>query len=172
PRTSTPRHNLGIGVRPDGGRLASVVDMAQIRAFQERPAIEADPARACRDLADGIRVRLDGRRLIATPTTDRLAFPPGQGGLDTLRLECGYRAELGTRASSPVLDVEDLNHADRLGWREIVARGGGTALGTTLPSGRGPARLTVYPQSLVASPLDVRPGAAPGMLPTRDALPI
>ena len=168
----TINHYLGIVVRPDVVLLDYVVDMAEIPAFQERPAIEADPARACRDLADGIRVRLDGRRLIATPTTDRLAFPPGQGGLDTLRLECGYRAELGTRASSPVLDVEDLNHADRIGWREIVARGEGTALGTTLPSESVTARLTVYPQSLVASPLDVRSGAARVMLPTRDALPI
>src|SRR5256712_8659455 len=168
----TINHSLGIVVRPDVVLLDYVVDMAEIPAFQERPAIEVDPARACRDLADGIRVRLDGRRLIAVPTTDRLAFPPGQGGLDTLRLECGYRAELGTRASSPVLDVEDLNHADRIGWREIVARGEGTALGTTLPSESVTARLTAYPQSLVASPLDVRSGAARVMLPTRDALPI
>ena len=168
----TINHYLGIVVRPDVVLLDYVVDMAEIPAFQERPAIEVDPARACRDLADGIRVRLDGRRLIAVPTTDRLAFPPGQGGLDTLRLECGYRAELGTRASSPVLDVEDLNHADRIGWREIVARGEGTALGTTLPSESVTARLTAYPQSLVASPLDVRSGAARVTLPTRDALPI
>jgi ABC-type nickel/cobalt efflux system permease component RcnA len=168
----TINHYLGILVRPDSVLLDYVIDMAEIPTFQERAAIEADPARACRDLAGGIVVRIDERRIAPQPTTTRLTFPPGQGGLDTLRLECGYRAELAARVSSPVLNVEDTNHADRIGWREIVARGDGTALSSSLPSESVSARLTSYPQSLVSAPLDVRSGAARVALPTRDALPI
>ena len=167
----TINHYLGVLVRPDSVLLDYVVDMAEIPTFQERPAIEADPARACRDLAGGIVVRIDERRIAPQPTTTRLTFPPGQGGLDTLRLECGYRAELSARVSSPVLNVEDTNHALRIGWREIVARGDGTAVSTSLPSESVSARLTSYPQSLVSAPLDVRSGAARVTLPPRDALP-
>jgi ABC-type nickel/cobalt efflux system permease component RcnA len=168
----TVNHYLGVVVRPDAVLLDYVVDMAEIPAFQERPAIGSDPARACRDLAGGIVLRVDARRVIPEPTTTRLTFPPGQGGLDTLRLECGYQARLAARVSSPVLNVEDTNHADRIGWREIVARGEGTVVSTSLPSESVSARLTAYPQSLVATPLDVRSGAARVALPARDILPI
>lgn len=168
----TVNHYLGVVVRPDSVVLDYVVDMAEIPAYQERPAIEADPARACRALAGGIILRVDEHRVIPEPTTTRLTFPPGQGGLDTLRLECGYQAALAARVSAPVLNVEDTNHADRIGWREIVARGEGTVVSTSLPSESVSARLTAYPQSLVASPLDVRSGAARVAIPTRDALPI
>jgi len=168
----TVNHYLGVVVRTDSVLVDYVVDMAEIPAYQERSAIEADPAGACRGLANGIVLRLDEQRVVPEPTTTRLTFPPGQGGLDTLRLECGYEARLVARVSSPVLNVEDTNHADRIGWREIVARGEGTVLSTSLPSESISARLTSYPQSLVASPLDVRSGAARVALPTRDALPI
>ena len=168
----TVNHYLGVVVRTDSVVLDYVVDMAEIPAYQERPAIAADPAGACRDLAGGIVLRLDEHRVSPEPTTTRLTFPPGQGGLDTLRLECGYVATLAARVSSPVLNVEDTNHADRIGWREIVARGEGTVISTTLPSESVSARLTAYPQSLVASPLDVRSGAARVTLPTRDVLPV
>jgi ABC-type nickel/cobalt efflux system permease component RcnA len=168
----TVNHYLGVVVRPDSVLLDYVVDMAEIPAYQERPTIEADPERACRDLADGIVLRVDERRVRPEPTTTRLTFPSGQGGLDTLRLECGYQARLAARVSSPALNVEDTNDRDRIGWREIVARGEGTVVSTSLPSESVSARLTAYPASLVAAPLDVRSGAARVALPTRDLLPI
>jgi ABC-type nickel/cobalt efflux system permease component RcnA len=168
----TVNHYLGVVVRPDSVLLDYVVDMAEIPAFQERPVIEADPARACRDLAGGIVVHIDERRIVPEPTTTRLTFPPGQAGLDTLRLECGYRTEVAARATSPVLNVEDTNHADRIGWREIVVRGEETVVSTALPSESISARLTAYPQSLVAAPLDMRSGAVRVAVTTRDALPI
>jgi ABC-type nickel/cobalt efflux system permease component RcnA len=169
----TVNHYLGVVIRPDAVLLDYVVDMAEIPAFQARPQIEEDPARTCRDLASGIVVRVDEHRIVPVLTTDRLTFPPGQGGLETLRLECGYRADLAVRVSSRVLNVEDMNHADRIGWREIVARGEGASLSTTLPEESVSARLTAYPQSLVSTPLDVRSGAARVSVPAaRDALPI
>ncbi len=168
----TVNHYLGVVVRPDAVALDYVVDMAEIPAFQERPAIQADPARACRDLAPGLEVRVDERRVALAPTTVRLSFPPGQAGLDTLRLECGYAGELVARTTAPVLEVEDANHAERIGWREIVARGEGVTLDTTLPAESVSARLTAYPQDLLTSPLAVRAGRARVALPSRDALPL
>ena len=57
----TINHYLGVIVRPEAVVLDYVVDMAEVPAFQERPAIEADPARACRDLAPGIRIDTQAR---------------------------------------------------------------------------------------------------------------
>jgi nickel/cobalt exporter len=156
----TINHYLGIVVRPDTVLLDYVVDMAEIPAFQERTAIEADPARACRDLARGLIVRIDDRPIVLEATTSLLTFAPGQAGLETLRLECGYRAEAAGRVASRALDVRDTNHTDRIGWREIVARGEGTSLSTTLPSESISARLTAYPEALAAAPLDIRSGVA------------
>src|SRR5437660_11508463 len=84
----TINHYLGVVVRPDAVILDYVIDMAEIPTFQERPVIEADPARYCRDLAPGIAVRVDEHRIESLPTTTRLTFPPGQRGLDTPRLQC------------------------------------------------------------------------------------
>ena len=50
-----------------------------------------------------------------------LTFPSGVGGLNTMRIVCGFSASLaaplvaGTR-----IDFTDSSFSDRLGWREIV----------------------------------------------------
>ena len=86
------------------------------------------------------------------------ALPVGQAGLSTLRLQCGYSGALGAVADgrSRVLELVDANYAERIGWREITARGEGVELNTTLPTASASARLTAYPQDLLASPLDQR----------------
>jgi ABC-type nickel/cobalt efflux system permease component RcnA len=168
----TVNHYLGVAVRPDAVLIDYVVDMAEIPAFQERPAIEKDPAGACAALAPGIVVRVDGRAVALAGGTARLTFPPGQGGLDTLRLECAYSGALAGSAARHALTVSDNNHAERIGWREIVARGDGVALDTTLPSVSVSDRLTNYPQSLLSSPLNVRSGEARFATQPRDVMPL
>lgn len=127
-------------VRPAGLVVDYVVDMAEIPAFQERTEIDADgdgslaPAElaayaddACRTVADGLRVRIDGRSArLAVGSTD-VSLPAGQAGLSTLRLTCSFGSAF---AGDGVHDlrVEDGNHTDRIGWREIVAAGDGTTL--------------------------------------------
>src|SRR5438876_311016 len=88
----------------------------------------------------------------------RRSLPVGQAGLSTLRLECGYSVVLGAvpDGRSRVLELVDANYAERIGWREITARGEGVELNTTLPTASASARLTAYPQDLLASPLDQR----------------
>ena len=140
----TVNQYLGVAVRPDEVVLDYVVDMAEIPAFSERPAIERDPAGACGRLAPGLVVRIDARAVAFTRTTASLSFPPGQGGLDTLRLECGYRGGTSGTSARHALAVSDANYADRIGWREIVARGDGVSLDTSLPSESVSQRLTTY----------------------------
>jgi nickel/cobalt transporter (NicO) family protein len=160
----------GLRLQPDRVLVDYVVDMAEIPAFQARQEIDTDgdgtvaPAEAaawreatCPRLAAGLGLRLDGRRLALTTSASRLSFPPGAGGLVTLRLECDLSARAGPAAGRRTLAFSDRNWGDRIGWREITARGQGTTLlASDVPATSASARLTSYPSDLLRSPLDQR----------------
>ena len=159
----------GLVVRPDGVSVELVVDMAEIPAFQSRGEVDPDGdgtiseaenrafrSRTCDQLRLGVRLVLDGRPLAATVASSALGFPPGQGGLATLRLTCrleaGARAEAGSR-----LELVNANYGDRVGWREITAAGDAVELAASDVPVRSPSRrLTRYPDTLLSSPPDVR----------------
>src|SRR6266536_2975715 len=97
----TVNQYTGLRLLPDRVRVDYVLDMAEIPAFQTRQEIDADGDQkvsaaeagswrlaSCPRLAAGLVVHLDGRRLDLATTASRLSFPPGSGGLPTLRLEC------------------------------------------------------------------------------------
>jgi nickel/cobalt transporter (NicO) family protein len=173
----------GLRLEPDRVRVDYVVDMAEIPAFQTRQEIDTNgdgtvaPAEAaawreatCPRLATGLGLRLDGRRLALATGTSRLSFPPGAGGLVTLRLECDLAAASGSAGGRRTLTFSDRNWADRIGWREVTAGGEGTTLlASDVPAASSSARLTSYPKDLLRSPLDqrsatvsFRPGGARG----------
>jgi ABC-type nickel/cobalt efflux system permease component RcnA len=91
------------------------------------------------------------------PGTASITYPPGLGGLATLRLECGYEARLATRLTGPTaISFADESYAERIGWREIVVVGDGVDLaGDDLASQSISDRLTAYPEDLLSTPLDV-----------------
>ena len=95
----------GIRVQPDRVLVDYVVDMAEVPAFQTRQTVDADAdgevgaAEAaswrqlqCWRVAAKLSAEVDGRPLRFAVAGSRLAFPPGQGGLVTLRLECDLAA--------------------------------------------------------------------------------
>ncbi len=151
----TINQHVGIIVRQGEVTLDYIVDMAEIPTFQERQAIDLDRddqvsqaekatylEMACADRSASLVLTADGAPLSLSPTGSRLAFLPGQAGLSTLRLECGYRAEGGGRD----LVVKNSNFSERVGWREMVARADGVAIVSDLPSESPSARLTSYPK--------------------------
>jgi len=167
----TINHYAGVTVRSDSVIVDYVIDMAEIPAFEERSAIDRDgdgilsqaelaayAAARCEALRSGLSVHLDARPVGLSITGATAALPVGQAGLSTLRLQCGYSGALGAVADgrSRVLELVDANYAERIGWREITARGEGVELNTTLPTASASARLTAYPQDLLASPLDLQ----------------
>ena len=102
-----------------------------------------------------------------------LLFPPGAGGLPTLKLGVVYRAALPRSDRPPVstLTYRDGNYPERAGWKEIVAT---TAPGVTLVSSTVPEQdrsreLTDYPIDPAESPPLARRG--PGRLRTRRRSP-
>lgn len=169
----TINHYAGMLVRPDSVTIDYVIDMAEIPAFQERSEIDRDgdgvlsqaeltayAAARCDALRGGLSLRMDARAVSLSVTGATATLPVGQAGLSTLRLECGYAGALDAVADgrAALLEFADVSYAERIGWREITARGDGVTLDTTLPTTSASARLSAYPQDLLASPLDVRRG--------------
>jgi ABC-type nickel/cobalt efflux system permease component RcnA len=160
-------HYTAIRVEPDGVRLRYVLDLAEIPTFQalqaeglsaesEHPGVRAYLARAVETLADGLTVELDGRRLPLRSEGAELLFPPGAGGLPTLKLGVVYRTALprGDGASTAVLAYRDGNYPERAGWKEIVATAapGVTLVGSTVPEHDRSRELSDYPTDPAETP--------------------
>jgi nickel/cobalt exporter len=180
----TINHFAEITVSPGQVHLDVVIDMAEIPAFQERQAMDADgdgtvddteaadgATTDCRQLVDALRLTRDGTALALSPATELVSFPPGAGGLSTLRLECGFDAALQPAVAGPTtIGFTDRSYTERIGWREIVAVADGVALDSHgLPTTSPSQRLTAYPADQIALPLDIRsaslsvqPGGVPG----------
>src|SRR5712671_2216152 len=116
-------------------RVDYVLDMAELPTVQERQAIDADHDRAvsaveagayrateCPALANDLALDVDGQRVALTVEQSTLRFPAGQGGLDTLRLECMLTAPATVTRSTRVV-FHDGTFADRIGWHEVTAVG-------------------------------------------------
>ena len=156
---------------PGLARLRYVVDMAEIPTFQERAAIDADrdgriadaeadayAERQAEQIRRNIRLTVDGRQVDVRLTEREIAFPEGQGGLETLRLGLWFEAPLPPISGAISAEYRDDNFADRLGWREIVVRGGpGIDLsGATVPDADISDELRSYPEDMLQRPLDRR----------------
>ncbi len=74
--------------------------------------------------------------------------PGGRGGLETLT---------GLLSGNARLDYRDINHEDRIGWREITAVGERTTLvSSDVPAASISERLREYPEDRLQSPVDRR----------------
>ncbi|MEP6638832.1 MAG: hypothetical protein ABJC39_05730 [Chloroflexota bacterium] len=166
----TINHYAGIRVEPDRVLLDVVIDQAEIPTFQARldfdtdgdgevSDAETDAGRvtACKGLEPSLGLGIDGVRQTLVLTEAGLTFPPGVGGLSTMRIVCGFVAATGSALPAGTrLTFADTSFPDRLGWREIVEEGSGMrlegtdgALRTTGSSGR----LTNYPTKLLTQAL-------------------
>src|SRR5207249_6802623 len=81
-------------IEPSGNRVyvLYVLDLAEIPTFQARPAVRAEgdaryAARTAAAIGRHLKLTAGGRRLTLRPLRHVLAFPPGQAGLRTTRLE-------------------------------------------------------------------------------------
>jgi ABC-type nickel/cobalt efflux system permease component RcnA len=159
-------HYAAIEVEADAIQVRYLVDMAEIPTFQEiqdtglvaqaaHPSIAPWLARMTETLRRGLRLEVDGRRLALAVTASEIIFPPGAGGLPTLKLGVVYRAPIGADTDGPhELRYADGNFPDRAGWKEIVVRGraGVTIVTSTAPASDRSAELADYPTDLLNSP--------------------
>ena len=167
----TINHYAGIRVEPDRVLLDVVIDEAEIPAFQARldfdtdgdgevSDAETDAGRgpACDKLAPSLALSVDGTAQALTVVEAGLTFPPGVGGLSTMRMVCEYATSLAAPVSATTtIDYKDSSFPDRLGWREIVVSASGVTLtaakGAELRTATTSARLTAYPTTLLTQAL-------------------
>ena len=98
---------------------------------------------------------MDGRPAALVVENATLAFPKGQGGLSTTRLDLDLRADGVELAGTPRQIAYSSTYAsDRVGWKEVVvARAPGAAVtATTAATVDRTDALRSYPQDVLASP--------------------
>jgi nickel/cobalt transporter (NicO) family protein len=149
-------------IQPSGDRLYVVyaLDLAEIPTFQAKPQVAAEgedayAERLVRSIGRQLVLTVDGRRATLTPIRHVLAFPPGQAGLRTTRLEIVFR---GPRLSDEsTVRYRDTNYTGRIGWKEITVRpsSGAHVRASSAPSKSVSSELLEYPKHLLESPLDV-----------------
>jgi nickel/cobalt transporter (NicO) family protein len=150
-----------VEVGADVVRVRYVLDEAELVAFRARAELarDRDAVAAARiaEIAQGLRLEIDGRATPLLPIAHRLSEPEGQGGLSTLRLDVVFEAQLGDGGSADAT-FADGNQPDRIGWREIVVSGmsGARIIDSTVPAEDRSDGLRSYPEDLTDAPLDVR----------------
>jgi nickel/cobalt exporter len=158
----------GLRVSATDVRIDTVVDEAEIPTFQERLVLDTDgdgdvsdaeveAAREpeCLALVPSLELVAGGTTVPLQLVAAGLSFPPGAGGLSTLRVVCEFVAPL----ASPITSITTMTftnrvHVDRLGWREITLQGDGTTTdsGGAIPATSISNRLTSYPAALLTQP--------------------
>jgi nickel/cobalt exporter len=158
-------HYAAIQVNTADVELRYVLDLAEIPTFQDlqehgiaadaaQPGVQAYAARKADTLRAGLRLALGGEALALERQSVDILFPPGVGGLPTLKIGVHYRAPLPPAPAVLTLTYRDENYRDRAGWKEIVVT---TGSGVTLVESSAPATdrsraLSDYPTDLLDSP--------------------
>jgi ABC-type nickel/cobalt efflux system permease component RcnA len=166
----TTNHFAELRVSADSLSVDYVLDLAEIPAFQALAALDANGngqpdenemaayrAEQCAAIRAGLSVSANGATLALSFGASGLSFPPGMGGLPTLRLTCTFRAVLAPTADEASLQFAANVFPERLGWREIVvvAEEGLMVRGDVATESIS-RRLTAYPESMLTSSLDER----------------
>jgi len=159
-------HFSGIEVHPAFIRVSYIIDMAEIPTFQElqehglrtqpdAPEVVVYQKQKAEELRQGLDLRLDGQPLTLATKTSSLSFPPGAGGLPTLRIVATYEASLEALTGNVTYD--DRNYLQRVGWKEIVANAhaGVILREVSVPVESQSQRLTHYAANLLQSPPQV-----------------
>jgi ABC-type nickel/cobalt efflux system permease component RcnA len=158
-------HYAAIQVNEHEVELRYVLDLAEIPTFQElqdqgvvadaaHPSALAYAARKADALRAGLRLELGRAALPLERHGVEIIFPPGAGGLPTLKIGARYRATLPPAPGPTSLSYRDENYADRAGWKEIIVTAGP---GVTLVASSAPEKdrsqaLADYPTDLLGSP--------------------
>ena len=161
-------HHLGLVISGNGANVTYIVDMAEIPTFQALRDVDTnddgvtDPTERtgwavaeCAGRGGRLDLGVDGDPQTLTPTGSEMSTAPGQAGLETLRLICGYTASFVPVAGTSI-EVGNRNDPSRLGWREVVIAGSGVTVRSDLPATSPSAELTRYPSG--GTLLDVREG--------------
>jgi nickel/cobalt transporter (NicO) family protein len=168
----TINHYSRLEFADEKARIDYVLDFAEIPTFQQKGKLDPNEdgklsdaeARAYLDvkvasLVENLHLRVGNEDLLLRVLDSSAEYRPGQGGLPILRIEARLLADLPKDwEDHGAGHYTDRTYEDRLGWREIVVKGGpGVAIkGSTAPSSGVSEELRKYPSEMLSSPMDVR----------------
>src|ERR1700691_5255842 len=159
-------HYSKISLEREGIRVSYIIDLAEIPTYQELqqgtvtanvsdPAVTRFVALRGTEFARGLSLLVDGRRLPLRLLSSQVIFPPGAGGLPTMKMGFFYVAAYppSTDHSSVGLEYADNNYPGHAGWKEIVAVGpAANLISSSVPQTDRSAQLSNYPTDLLNSP--------------------
>ena len=172
----TVNRAIAVVVASSGVSLEYVTDMAEIPAFAALQAMDRDhdgsassaersafAEATCQTAATAISLQVDSAAIaLRSDGEPALSFPPGAGGLETLRIVCPLRADASFAGREHRLTVTDLARDGHVGWHEVViSSGGGASITSSSAPSRSPSGLlTAYPKESLDAPLNIRTGDA------------
>ncbi len=159
----------GLELRPDVVLDHAVIDIAEVPTLQQKSGVDADrdgtasaaelsqrAEQECTVLAGAVRGTVGGQPLSWSLRGSSMAYLPGEKGLQVTRIECELAAPANLAVVSN-LDFATSYQDNHVGWREITATGRGVAMTAASVADRSVSdALRVYPEDLLASPLDQR----------------
>ncbi len=162
-------HYTKIDLQQDRLRLRYFIDLAEIPTYQELqqgsitatrddPAVTRYIARRGAEFGHGLSLTLNGTPVPLRLRSSDVIFPPGAGGLPTMKMGFVYEAAYPPNANRmhATLHFADANYEGHTGWKEIVAAASaGSLLKATVPAKDRSAELTDYPTDLLSSPPQV-----------------
>lgn len=158
-------HYSGIHVERDAIEVRYIIDIAEIPTYQEiqNAGIVAQAGdatlrpyltRQASAWEKGIRLEVNGEPVRLVAGRPSVIFPPGAGGLPTMKIGVVYRGKVVAGKGPVRLHYSDGNYEGHAGWKEIVVTvGSGVTLdGAQQLSVDRSAQLTDYPTNLLNSP--------------------
>src|SRR5215211_2999590 len=158
----TINHYSSLEFAEETARIDYVLDLAEVPTLQQKAHLDADGDGELSDeesdayldaempsLVGGLRLRT-GDEILPLEVLDRSAeYRPGQGGLPTLRIKAHLLAELPKDWKGQAR-YADNTYENRIGWREIVVRGGPDVAikDSTAPANGVSNELRSYPREI------------------------
>ena len=165
-------HYSRIDLQSDRVIVRYFIDLAEIPTYQELQqgniaATPMDPNSAAvvryvaargAELGHGLILDIDGTQIPMRLVSSGVIFPPGAGGLPTMKMGFVYEAVYPPASSitdrqHATVHYVDNNYPGHSGWKEIVAlASAGSLLRTSVPSTDRSGELSNYPTDLLTSP--------------------
>src|SRR5271170_2546805 len=165
-------HYSRIDLQSDRVIVRYFIDLAEIPTYQElqqgniaatsmgqnSAAVVHYVAARGAELGHGLILDIDGTQIPMRLVSSGVIFPPGAGGLPTMKMGSVYEAVYPPESSITArhhvtLDYVDNNYPGHSGWKEIVAlASAGSLLRTSVPSTDRSGELSNYPTDLLTSP--------------------
>lgn len=162
-------HYSKITLEREGIRVRYFIDLAEIPTYQELQqanisAVSIDPnssivvnyvAARGAELGNGLILDVDGSPLRLRLVSSGVIFPPGAGGLPTMKMGFVYDAAYPQTLDRGHVSIHyaDNNYPGHTGWKEITALASvGSLTRSSVPANDRSSELSNYPIDLLTSP--------------------